>query len=158
MENSMLMTLNTNDTLEVSSAEREIIGIAVRRPCVWHKISHVPPEWFRSWSMQTVWRALLHCYEVNDGLAELQVLTDWITRNCRESEVDGLLHVMVDCADEYQHGEFLEHYLSILEHAGSRLAIERWAGHVVQMCKDGRAIRDIRDAVMSPPIHERGAA
>ena len=154
----MILATDRNNTLELSRAEREIIGIAVRRPRVWHKIRHVPPVWFRSWPMQTIWRALLHCYEVNDGLAELQVLTDWITRNCREGEVDGLLHVMVDCAYEYQHGEFLEYYLSVLEHAGSRLAIERWAGHVVQMCKDGRAIRDIRDAVMSPPIHERGAA
>ena len=154
----MILTTERCDTLEVRRAEREIIGIAIRKPRVWDQISHVLPEWFDSWQMQTIWRAVVHCYDVNDGLAELQVLENWITADCREGEAAGLMQLMVSCADEYLHGEFVEYYLSVLERAGARLAVERWAGHVVEMCKECRPIHDIRDAVLSPPIHERGAA
>lgn len=154
----MILPTEPNDTLEVSHAEREIIGSAIRKPRVWNEICHVLPEWFRSWQMQTIWQALQHCYESNGGLAEMSVLTEWLRQNCLESEVEGLLQVMVSCADEYLHGEFVEYYVSVLERAGIRLAFERWAGHIVSMCRDDQALRDIHAAVTSPPIREKGAA
>ena len=152
------MTNDPEYTLIVSHAERAIVGIAVRKPRVWKQICHIRPEWFRTWNMQTIWRGLLHCYDLNGGLAELCVLTDWFKQNCDESEIEGLLQELVSCADEYLHAEFLEYFLGLLEHAGIRLAIERWAGHLVEMNRAGRPLKDLIEAVLSPPISERGAA
>lgn len=143
-------------TLSVDTAETEILAIAIRVPSLWAEVCHVRHEWFRSTSRQTLWAAIQHSYAVNGGLTEHQVLVDWFRENCDASEIEGLARELVACADAYLHAEYLGFYLQLLRHAGQRLAIQRWAQQVIQLCRNGRAIASIHKLVMSPPIDERG--
>ncbi len=152
------MSRDAHETLKIDRAETEVIAVAIRKPQLWSRICHVRAEWFRSWNRQTVWAAIRHSYDLNDGLTEPQVMLDWFREHCDESEIDGLADEMLACATSFLHAEYLDHHLGILERAGERLAIERWAGHIAEICRSGRAIRDIRSAVLSPPLNERGAA
>jgi hypothetical protein len=154
----MLAIEDARGTSEVCRAERELIGIAYRKPKVFDRLAVVRSGWFRSWAMQQIWRAIQHCWDLNDGLVEWQLLCAWLSSNCQESEIPGLLELLESCSDEYLHAEHLDYHLAVLARAGRRLEFERWATHVIEMCRLGRAIGDIESAALTPPVTESGVS
>lgn len=151
-----MSTLEPRVTLEVEQAAREIIACGVRAPGVWDKIKHVRPEWFTHWSDQVLWRAIQYAYEQNGGF-EVNVVLRWLQEYCR-ADADALLDRLANIAEAYLHAEFVDFYLGTLERSGERLAVQRWAGHVAEMCGSGRSMSDICEVVSSPPIRSGGVA
>lgn len=151
-----MTTMDSHVTLETAQAEREIIACGIRRPQIWERLRHVRPEWFAHWSDQVLWRAVQVSYEENNCF-EVAVVNRWFREYCRD-DAAGLLDRLAGIADEYLHAEFVDYYLATLERSGERLATQRWADHVSEMCSSGRSMVEIRQTVSAPPIGKEGAA
>ena len=151
-----MSTIDLGVTLEVEQAEREIIACGVRAPGLWNQLQNVKSEWFTHWSDQVLWRAVQFAYEENGGF-EVEVVVRWLQEYFRD-DAEALLERLATIADEYLHAEFVDYYLATLEQSGERLALQRWAGYVSEMCNTGRPMNEIHQVVTSPPIVPGGAA
>jgi hypothetical protein len=152
----MLSNLEARSTLEVECAERELIGIAVRKPELWSRLSHIQPEWFQRWADQALWRALQFCKEANDGNFDADVIKGWL-RKYSPDDAEALLDRLAEISSCYLHAEHLEFNLHLLEGAGRRLATVRWAKHIAEMCEHGRPMADVYDVINTPPVASGGA-
>ncbi len=142
---------DTFNMRDVEQAEREVIGIALRKPNAWPKIRDARPEWFRNWTDQQLWRAIQRCNDENDGVAEAPVLVD-VLQEMYGDDAEGLAARANDIACEYLHAELIEFHLALLKHSGERLAIKRQALVVVEMCDSRRSMSQIRAILAQPPI------
>jgi hypothetical protein len=123
---------------------------------MWDRFKHVRPEWFSQWADAAIWRAVQFSYQENDGFAP-EVVLRWLQEYFPD-DAEALLDRLANIADDYLHAEFIDYYLATLEQSGVRLALQRWACHIDEMCRTGRAMNEIRQAVASPPIHAGGVA
>jgi hypothetical protein len=152
----MLSNLEDRSTLDIECAERELIGIAVRKPTLWAEVSHIRPEWFHQWSDQAIWRALQFCRESNDGHFDVEVVNGWFQEYFPDDAV-ALLHRLAEIANCLLHAEHLEFNLELLEGSGRRIALKRWATHIVEMCDTGRPMSDICHVAATLPVQSGGA-
>ncbi len=147
----MVEIVDSLNARDVEQAEREVIGIALRHPESWPKLAKVRPEWFREWRDQQLWQAILRCYECNEGMVEDPVLGDLLIEMFGDDAED-LAARAVDISHTFLHWEFVDFNVTLLERAGTRLAIRRQAQVVIEMCDSRRPMSAIRDVLAQPPI------
>lgn len=143
-------------TLETAQAERELLACGIRKPQVWDRIQHVQPEWFTHWSDIVLWRAVQFSYEQNGGF-DVAVVERWL-HEYYPDDASALLERLATIADEFLHAEYLDYYVATLERSGERLATQRWARHIAEMCDGGFPMHEIYRVVQSPPIQNGGDA
>ena len=152
----MLSNLEDLSTLDTECAERELIGIAVRKPKLWSRLSHIQPEWFQHWADLVLWRALQFCHESNDGYFDVTVIKGWLHEYFPD-DAEALLNRLAEVANCFLHAEHLEFNLELLEGSGRRLAVKRWATHITEMCDTGRPMADICQVAATLPVQSGGA-
>ena len=152
----MLSNPEARSTLDIERAERELIRIAVRKPTLWAEVSHIRPEWFQQWADQALWRALQFCNESNDGYFDVAVLKGWLHEYFPDA-AEALLNRLAEVSNGFLHAGHLEFNLELQEGSGRRLALKRWATHIVEMCDTGRPMSDICHVAATLPVPSGGA-
>ena len=152
----MLSNIEARSTLDIERAERELIGIAVRKPTLWSGISRIRPEWFQQWPNQALWRALQFCNESNDGYFDVGVINRWLEEYFPD-DAEALLECLAEISNCDIHAEHQEFNLKLKEESSRRLALKHWATHIAEMCDTGRPMADICHVAATHPAQSGGA-